>query len=103
MVFVIVTVFALCFGWLSWQRHIVQERAQWKYAITSRGGSVSFYSSMAGRQSPLPWYRRLFGDEPVVWIHLYPGYSQTDRNIIESLFPEAVLRLEDFPPNTFKF
>jgi hypothetical protein len=86
------TAFALGLGWFTWQAHNVRVRLNWSEAIRIRGGAVYFHRSVEpqfAHLSPLPWYRRLLGDRAVVWIHLYPNCSKTEKAAMQSVFPEA--------------
>jgi hypothetical protein len=94
------TAAALFLGWLGWQRHIVRERFEWSQTINARGGGVYFHM---GNLS-LPWYRRMYSDRAVAYIHLYPNCSTDQKAIITSLFPEAKAIQDnaepDLPPST---
>jgi hypothetical protein len=101
--FALVTALAICLAWFGWQAHTVRERNEWIDTITTRGGGIYYFESMQGHRSPLPWFRTVFGDKPVANIQVFPECSKSDRETIESLFPEAVVTTDGHLPREHKF
>lgn len=94
--FVLIFVIAVPLGWVNSQRNIVKARKRWAQNVVSRGGST--YPLTSTPPPPLPWYRTVFGDRPVVRINMYRHYLRADLDEIKSLFPEAKITV-DFPPS----
>ena len=101
--FVVVTVFSI---WLGWQASVVRERMVLRKAIED-AASDSFepYVAVGTRDdgstvstwgckwsvNPIPWYRRMLGDEPVGDLGVPPGWSAGDAQHLKRAFPEAAV------------
>lgn len=102
--FALVTAIAIGLAWfLGWQSRIVRNRNEWIDTITTRGGGVYYFENMQGHRSPVPWYRAIFHDMPVAQIELYQNCAKSDREEVESLFPEAVITTDGHLARDHKF
>jgi hypothetical protein len=91
MLFLAITAFGI---WLGWQLHVVREGSEWIKAIRLRGGSVAMWEDRFAAAGPafarsVPWYRRILGDRPVVYLMLYPDCPADEKDQIEAAFPDA--------------
>jgi len=68
----------------------VQERKQFLLEHPSLNLNP-WYTSPYPRKPPLPWLRRLLGDEGVGIIGLHPTTGEAERGRMTILFPEAVI------------
>ena len=100
--FVVVTLLAVGIGWLTsivqarrairaeLERHAGPSFDPYK-AIIWEQGSISEFSGRTWTPNPIPWYRRLLGDEPVGTLGLPIDATEEDRRRIQAAFPEAIL------------
>ena len=101
--FVVVTVLGC---WLGWQVKIVRDRQALRrelelaasdsfepyVAIGTRvDGSVSTTWGRKWSVNPVPWYRRVLGDEPVGDLGVPNGWTTSDVNRLRAAFPEAAI------------
>ena len=91
-------------GWwwiLGWQLHVIRQRArlrEWldfreSFVMTDLGEFWLNRPDISG-WGEIPWYRRLLGDEPVVWIVLARDVPDESKTNVERAFPEALVEQE---------
>ena len=99
--FAAVTIFAV---WLGWQARIVHERNALRTAVElAASDSFEPYVVVATRddgvtvrmwdfkwsKNPIPWYRRMLGDEPVGTLGVPNGWTASEVQRLKEAFPEA--------------
>jgi hypothetical protein len=100
--FVVVTLVAC---WCGWNFNQVNRRARVQHDIAWRGAQIlspAFYARRNNITKPatpeMPALWRLMGSTPLGAIRLPDNeFNEDDRKRIQSLFPEAVVTLEQYP------
>ncbi len=95
----------VCGAGLGWQLHVVHERAKLRSWLEFRDALVMVDRLEFWRKPPdiahwgeIPWHRRLFGDEPVMWIVLSGDVSDESMAQIKLSFPEGSVEREGRGP-----
>ena len=87
--FVVVTVFAV---WLGWELKYVRDRKAALDLLTQSGGTTVIYGTLSNPVSlpvPIPWWRRLLGDEGIPYLLFPATWTDEECNHAIQLFPEA--------------
>ena len=82
-IFVTLALAAIPLGWVAYQLDWIRQR----HAFLERAGVVQYPPVAVDR--PLPWSLRLFGESQQFLI----GVPQEDLELVQQLFPEAILNL----------
>jgi hypothetical protein len=86
--FILTTLVAI---WLAWELSFIRERQAWL-----RDNPAFVHRMEAGEETALPephisWWRRCLGDEAVQLIVCPAGWSESERDRVQTMFPEATL------------